>query len=570
MRKLTIILLFIAFGACSPYQKALRKHNRLSDRERLALTSVFTDASREKILGHLSKARDLYNFVLEKDPLHDASLYELSIILGHEGKTDEAIEMIDLAIKINPENKWYKVAKARIYESGGRFSDAAMVYRDILKDDPGNYDVLMAEADAWLNATESDKAIAVYDELESLFGISEEICIRKYYIYVVNRQDDKAIKELDKLAENFPGNTEYFNVLIEYYLMEGRLSLALEKIQMLQAVDPGNGFAHIYLSEYYRAAGRDDKSEEELLSAIASTGLVIDEKIKVLFSFYESGSAYGDTLFLYRLMDTLVSTHPDEAKAWAMYSDILSNNGETKLAIEKWEKSIEQDSSKFLVWESLMMALYSEGDYIELEKYSSLAVILFPEQGLTWFFNGVSYFETKEYEGAIMPLEMALDLLYDNKEMKIQCMFILAEAYHYTERFEKSDDMFIDLFLLDPNNYIAINNYAYYSALRKANLQDAEERMLPLIEKFPDQSGFLDTYAYILFRQGKYEAASQFIKQALENGGDKDGLIVEHYGDILYFLGKAENAVIQWQKAKELGETSDLIDKKIDDKKYYE
>jgi hypothetical protein len=35
-------------------------------------------------------------------------------------------------------------------------------------------------------------------------------------------------------------------------------------------------------------------------------------------------------------------------------------------------------------------------------------------------------------------------------------------------------------------------------------------------------------------------------------------------------LGKAENAVIQWQKAKELGETSDLIDKKIDDKKYYE
>jgi tetratricopeptide (TPR) repeat protein len=111
MRKLTIILLFIAFGACSPYQKALRKHNRLSDRERLALTSVFTDASREKILGHLSKARDLYNFVLEKDPLHDASLYELSIILGHEGKTDEAIEMIDLAIKIIPENKWYKVAR---------------------------------------------------------------------------------------------------------------------------------------------------------------------------------------------------------------------------------------------------------------------------------------------------------------------------------------------------------------------------------------------------------------------------------------------------------------------------
>lgn len=570
MRILIPIFALLILASCSSYQKALRKHNKLSDRERLSISSVFTDASREKILGNLSKARDLYEFIIEKDPLHDASLYELSLILGSEGKTEEAIEKINLAIKIDPENKWYEIAKARIFESGGKFSEAADVYRELLKNDPGNYDIFMSEAEAWINAKEYDKAVQVYNELENIHGVSEEVSIRRYYIYVMNRQDNKAIAELEKLAANFPGNSEYLNVLIEYYMMEGKLSLAYEKIQLLQEIDPGNGYAHIYLSEYYRAAGRQDKSSDELLLAIASPSLVVDEKIKMLYNFYEVGSAYGDTLFLYQLMDTLVAVHPDDAKSWAMYADILKNNGDTKAAIDKWEMSIENDSSKFKVWETLMMSLYEEGDHEKLQIYSSEAVILFPEQGLSWFFNGMAYFESKEYEGAVMPLKMALDLIYDNKELKAQCMFVLAESYNHTGRFEQSDEMYSKLFLLEPNNYLAINNYAYYSALRNANLEDAKNRMLPLIEKYPDNAGFLDTYAYVLFRQKKYEEASQFMKQALNSGGDDDGTIVEHYGDILYFLGNVENAVSEWQKAKELGGTSEWIDKKIDDKKYYE
>ncbi|PLW93951.1 MAG: hypothetical protein C0592_04525 [Marinilabiliales bacterium] len=570
MIKLFPILAFVILASCSPYQKAMRKHNRLNDRERMALTSVFTDATREKILGNLSKAMDLYQFILTKDPLHDASLYELSLIKGSEGKTDEAIEMIDLAIKIDPANKWYKIAKARIFESGGRFEDAASVYRELIKADPENYDLYMSEAEAWINAKKDDKAVAVYNELEDIHGVSEEICIRRYYIYVMSRQDNKAIAELEKLAENFPGNPEYLKVLIEFYMMEGKLSLAYEKILLLQEVDPGNGYAHIYLSEYYRAAGRIEKSQEELLKAIASTDLLIDEKVKILYNFYDAGSAYGDTVYLYQLMDTLVYVHDDDAKAWSMYADILRNNGDTKGAIEKWELALENDSSKFLVWSSLMKALYDDKDFGKLQKYSSDAVTLFPEQGLSWFYNGLAYFETNEFEGAIMPLEMALDLIYDNKEVKTQCMFVLAESYHHTARHSKSDEMFEDLLVLDPDNHMAINNYSYYLALRNRELDESLNRMKPLVDKEPDNTAYLDTYAFILFRQEKYDEAVGYIEKALEYGGNKDADIVEHYGDILYFLGRVDIAVAQWQKAKELGGSGDLIDKKIDDRKYYE
>jgi hypothetical protein len=48
------------------------------------------------------------------------------------------------------------------------------------------------------------------------------------------------------------------------------------------------------------------------------------------------------------------------------------------------------------------------------------------------------------------------------------------------------------------------------------------------------------------------------------------GTIIEHYGDILFKLGDVDSAVKQWQKAKGMDETSDLIDKKIADRKLYE
>ena len=44
---------------------------------------------------------------------------------------------------------------------------------------------------------------------------------------------------------------------------------------------------------------------------------------------------------------------------------------------------------------------------------------------------------------------------------------------------------------------------------------------------------------------------------------DENGTIIEHYGDVLYELGKFEKALDQWKRAQELGGTTDLIELKI-------
>ena len=56
----------------------------------------------------------------------------------------------------------------------------------------------------------------------------------------------------------------------------------------------------------------------------------------------------------------------------------------------------------------------------------------------------------------------------------------------------------------------------------------------------------------------------------LKNGSDSSAVVVEHYGDILYKLGEVNEAIIQWKKAKELGDASDFLIQKIEEGKLYE
>ena len=60
------------------------------------------------------------------------------------------------------------------------------------------------------------------------------------------------------------------------------------------------------------------------------------------------------------------------------------------------------------------------------------------------------------------------------------------------------------------------------------------------------------------------------MRKSLKNGGDKSAVVMEHYGDLLYQLGEINEAIIQWKAAKNLGDGSKLLDKKIKDKILYE
>ncbi|MEL6561426.1 MAG: tetratricopeptide repeat protein [Bacteroidota bacterium] len=160
---------------------------------------------------------------------------------------------------------------------------------------------------------------------------------------------------------------------------------------------------------------------------------------------------------------------------------------------------------------------------------------------------------------------------YARRSPELQVAFYgqLGDSYNALGNYQKSDASYEKALQLEPGNEYALNNYSYYLSLRGEKLEAAESMSASLIEKFPDNSSYLDTYGWVLYKSGKLKEAKRIFERAVKLN-TAGGIIFEHYGDVLFKLGRKEEALAQWQKAKEVGSASNLIDKKIADRKLYE
>jgi Tfp pilus assembly protein PilF len=146
---------------------------------------------------------------------------------------------------------------------------------------------------------------------------------------------------------------------------------------------------------------------------------------------------------------------------------------------------------------------------------------------------------------------------------------MLGDAYNATKDYPKSDKAYDDALSFNPDNATILNNYSYYLALRKENLEKAEKMSSTLIKNNPDNPTFLDTHAWVLYVRQKYKEAKKVIERAISTG-KANAAHVEHYGDILYQLGEVDNAVKQWEKARGMNAKSEILNKKIANRKIYE
>ena len=92
-----------------------------------------------------------------------------------------------------------------------------------------------------------------------------------------------------------------------------------------------------------------------------------------------------------------------------------------------------------------------------------------------------------------------------------------------------------------------------------------------LINENPSDGYLFHVKAKVLFQLGRFADAKQLIENFLkQNPSNITGGLLEVYGDNLFKLNQIDAAVEQWKKAKQTGNTSDKIDQKIADKKYYQ
>ncbi len=84
----------------------------------------------------------------------------------------------------------------------------------------------------------------------------------------------------------------------------------------------------------------------------------------------------------------------------------------------------------------------------------------------------------------------------------------------------------------------------------------------------PENPTFIDTYAWALFKNRKYEEAKEYIDRALsayadDSNDDASAEVLEHAGDIYYMCGEPDKAKDFWKDALAIDPDNDLLARKV-------
>jgi len=579
----SIAVLFIAVISCSGSKQMMTTEQEvanaaiekpvedLAEDKQKQFEYLFVEALKQKMLGNAQKAIHLLSSCLEIDPNSSAAMFELANIHAANNDLMSASLLLEKAISIDDENQWYKQLLAQIYQQSRKFSEAADLYTRLLEDDPENIEFLYSKAVLLANAKKYDEAISTYNELENKTGINEQLTVAKQQLYIEAGQIDKAFEEVERLIEFAPNEPKYYGLLADLYLGQGKNEKALEYYNKILQMDPENGFVHFSLANYYVSEGKLEKSFEHTIKGFSSESVDIQNKLQLYMMLTANPSKSKITPEQEEeLIQLLINNHPDEFLVYTVYAENLIKKQKIAEARTVLLKALDLQPNDYMLWERVLYIDNDLQDWQGLYDHSKKTIDLFPNQPQGYFMNALACVQLEKYDETIAIVEEGLDFVIDNPQLKGNFLMLKGEAVYKNNNKQEAFKIFDEAVELDPENYIALNNYAYYLSLDGQNLDKAERMSGKVIERFPDNSTYLDTYAWILFKKGEYTLAKFYMESAIKNGGEENATLLEHYGDILFMLEKLDEAKKFWEKAKENGGNSEVLLRKIREEKYFE
>ena len=580
INQLTYFLLFtLVLASCSSAQKQLvstpgvaeKKETELSEDKRNEFEYLFIEGLKQKKLGNMQNAVSIFSRCLEIDPNSSVAMFEMANIHYANKDLTSASLLLEKAISINAENKWYKLLLADIYRQRQQFSEAAELYTELSELEPESLEFLYSKAVLLGMAKKNAESIDAYNQLEKKTGLNEQVSIAKQEVYLQWGKPEMAFEEINKLIESDPEQPEYYGLLAELYQKQGDQENALKYFNKILEIDPDNGFVHFSLANYYLEQNDKEKAYDHIKKAFSNEGLDADAKIQyyMLQTSDKENSDWSDEQ-VSELLDILHETHPGDNRMYTIYAEHLLQQNKIDEARGYLRKYLETDKSNFVIWQQLLFMDNDLQDFENLYTESKEALELFPNQAVVYALNSVASLQLKKYEEALKVLEEGEAYILDNQSLKVQFELYKAEANYNMNRVEEAFKSFDKVIKLDPDNYMAINNYAYYLSIRGRDLEKAERMSGKVVQANPNNPTYLDTYAWVLFKRENYELAKFYIETAINSGGGENAVLVEHYGDILYKLGEKEKALENWRKAKLLGEGTEVLEQKIKESRFIE
>ncbi len=538
-----------------------------TQKDSLSLEGLLIEAEKQLILENYSTAFKIFKKGLKLNTQSATIHFKIAEVLVKNGERQESLPFSLKAIELDPQNKYYRLNLAKTYQSIGFYIDAAKTYEELVEKFPSESDVLYDLAELYQLMGQKKELFRIFDKIEILLGVKEEIVRKKQQIYIQEGQISKVIAEYEKLIEAYPNEFSYKTELIIFLIQQKKLKEAEKKIAIYEKKTYVSSQMSLIKSELAWTKGNIDTSLQLLSIAFKTNAIDFQAKFQIISNYFLSNPNTETRDKLTKIAQQLADMYTEEFKIQAFVGDLFFQKKEKQKAVTYYLKAVKLSPSNYLVWKNILNIEASLNQYDSLVIHAEKALEYFPNQALLYYFAGTGYLTQANYKKTVRMLEQGKKYTRDPNLLTV-FYGQLGDAYNALKEDEKAYQAYEMALKNNPYNYHVLNNYSYFLALANKDIQKSLKMATLLIKQYPENPTYLDTYGWVLYTNGDYKEAKKILEKAIFI--DKDGTVVEHYGDVLFQLGEVENAIKQWKEALRLGNTSDFIEKKIVEQKLYE
>lgn len=567
MRSHIFFLLFLTSTLIFPQRKKQEVVIPQTQKDSLTLESVLIEAEKHLILENYAKALESFQVALGMNSESAVINFKLAEVLTKSKEGQKSLPYGLRAIALDENNKYYRLALARTYTSVGFYIDAAKTYEELLEKFPSEENALYELAELYQLSGRRDDMFKTFDKIEAQLGVKEEIVRERQRILMKEGKVNLVIEEYKKLINAYPNESSYRVEFISFLIQNKKLDEAESEIASYESSEPSSSRVTLLKSELSWMNGERNEALSLLSDALVTKTIDFETKFQIVSNYLTMTSNTSDREKLTVIAQDLAEQYRDEFKAQAFVGDLLYQSGRPNEAVAYYLNSLKLSPSNYSVWQNVINIEADLNQYDSVVSHSEKALEYFPNQAILYYFAGTGHLILKDYKKSVRMLEQGKKYTVDPSLLTV-FYGQLGDAYNSLKEKEKSYKAYDKALQSQPDNDHVLNNYSYFLSLDKKHLEKALLMSSKLVEMHPENATYLDTHGWVLYVSGRFKESKKYLEKAVAL--DEDGTVIEHYGDVLFQLGDVSEAIEQWEKARDSGEASDLIEKKIADKKLYE
>jgi len=539
----------------------LKKNNKdLTNKEESKYIYHFSEANKYRLLGNNEKAIENYLSAIETKPGSAVSNFYLATLFSSQNKHETAILFANQAVKLSPENFWYRLAKADILNFAGNKDEAKKIYEDLLKEKPGN-DLLFERLEK-LYSEEN-----IQNELQKLYenylkrnGFDNDIALKLYDVYRKESEFAKAESILKKIIDFNPESPKYKALLAEYYIGINNIDKAEQVYTELLNNFPDNNEIILSYAYYCKYSGKKDEYFNNVFKLMSSE---FDLTIKINLLISGQYPNFPEKEYV-QLINELYKYHSSEFQANTLFAEYYIDKNDIKRAIFYVKKATEIEKNNFNLILTLFELYYDDEDYTSLYNASKNYLLVYPNRPKVFLYNGLAAYKLEKLNQAIEALSIGTDLIINDDKLEIQFNYYLAESHKKLKDYKNSDKFYEKTIAINSKYYPALLSYSINLSLRKINLDKAESLAKTCFDNNNNDPAFIYAYALALYRSMKYNEALNISKK-FNSETNKNPVYLELIGDIYFVNNNKKEAVSFWKLAKDNNSKSIKLDHKLED-----